>query len=123
MVTTITSTIASQCTTWQPTAKEAAAKKKAQEGRKRAEEEKKKAEAAAEAERQRAAASTAAAAPASLEYLSPEEREKRIKAIKKKLKQISEIKLKGGALQPDQVTKLAAEASLLADLAVLEGSP
>ncbi len=51
--------------------------------------------------------------------LSPEEKQKKLKAVQKKLKQIQEIKAKedsGATLNEDQVAKLATEAALREEL-------
>ncbi len=55
----------------------------------------------------------------SLDALSPEEKEKKAKGIRKKLKQIDEIKAKFGAgaeLNADQKSKLETESTLIAEL-------
>lgn len=62
------------------------------------------------------AAVTAPVIPVSAE----EEKEKKIKNIKKKLKQIDEIKAKTGALNKDQLEKLDSEKSLLEQLKSLQ---
>ncbi len=71
-----------------------------------------------------AAAAAAATAAASIDSLSPEEqRERRIKALRKKLKQIEEVKAKlavgGGVADVDQAAKIASEPALLQELASL----
>jgi len=54
--------------------------------------------------------------------LTPEEKEKKMKAIKKKLAQIDKLKEKDPkTLDPEAKAKVASEASLLADLDLLEG--
>ena len=106
----------------------AAAKKEAE--RRKKEEKKKKAdeEAAAEAARVAEERKVAAkAAPtvlsaAEVALLSAEEKDKRAKAVRKKLKQIEEIKEKksaGAALNADQLGKLEAEADLVRELQLL----
>lgn len=46
--------------------------------------------------------------------------QKRLKAINKKLKQIAELKAKGGVLEPEAAAKVASEGTLLRELAVLK---
>jgi len=54
--------------------------------------------------------------------LSPEEKEKKMKAIKKKLAQIDKLKEKDpNTLDPEAKAKVASEASLLAEIDLLEG--
>jgi len=97
-----------------------AAKKKAEkEKQKQREEEKKR---AAEAEAVAAAAAAAAAAqkgPVPIEQLSAAEKEKRVRALRKKLNLIGELKAKGGVLNDDQKAKIATEESVIAELALL----
>ena len=54
--------------------------------------------------------------------VDPEDKEKRIKALKKKIKQAEDIKLKkdkGEALNPDQISKLSVLTSLMEELSLL----
>ena len=51
-----------------------------------------------------------------VEEMTPEEKERRAKALKKKLKSIAELKTKGGDLNEDQKSKIASEASLQDEL-------
>eukprot|EP00440_Ansanella_granifera_P017296 gb/GFBE01018784.1/.p1 GENE.gb/GFBE01018784.1/~~gb/GFBE01018784.1/.p1 ORF type:complete len:263 (+),score=107.27 gb/GFBE01018784.1/:1-789(+) len=61
-------------------------------------------------------------APAPEPELSPEEKEKKIKGLKKKLQQIERLKEKGtDNLDPEAKAKVASEPSLLAEIAKLEG--
>ena len=72
---------------------------------------------AQEAEAQRAMAEAAAASkPKAASEMNPEEKEKRAKAIKKKLKSIAELKEKGGDLDEAQQKKLASEGDLVKEL-------
>ncbi len=93
--------------------------KEAKKAKEKAKKEAKKAaqEAAAKAEAEAAAAAkAAAAAPKAVSDMTPEEKEKRAKAIKKKLKSIAELKEKGGELNEDQQKKIAGEAELIKEL-------
>ena len=94
---------------------EKAAKKKADKERAKLREEEKKREAEAAA----AAAAAAAAGPKAPEAMTPIEKEKRVRAIRKKLTLIAELKGKGGELNDDQKTKIAGEEALVAELAAL----
>jgi len=58
--------------------------------------------------------------PVTVPALSPAEQEKRLKALRKKLKQIEQLKEKGGELDADAREKVASEAALLAEVAALE---
>lgn len=52
-----------------------------------------------------------------------QDKEKRIRAIRKKLQQIDKLKEKGGALDAEAKEKVASEPGLLHELALLEGTP
>ena len=90
------------------------------EAKKAKEAEKKKAKKAAQeaAEAEAAAAAAAAAAPTvkAIDDMTLEEKEKRAKALKKKLKSIADLKAKGGEMNEDQKAKLASEGDLQAEL-------
>ena len=98
-----------------------AARKKADKERQRAKEEDKKREAALkEAAEKEEREKAAARGPPRPEDLSPVEKDKRAKAIRKKLKLIEELRAKPAAeLNADQAEKVAAEAALVAELALL----
>ena len=62
------------------------------------------------------AEAAAASKPKAASEMNPEEKEKRAKAIKKKLKSIAELKEKGGDLDEAQQKKLASEGDLVKEL-------
>ena len=106
-------------------AEAAAAKKKAEKEKQKAKDEEKKratlaAAAAAEAEAEAArSAAEEAARKKTPDQMTREEKDKRMRAVKKKLSLIAELKGKGGALNEDQQSKVAGEPDLLAELAAL----
>ena len=68
-----------------------------------------------------APAKTEAVEAAVSQECSPAEREKRVKAIKKKLQQIDKLKERVGELDADAAQKVASEPELLRELAALGG--
>ena len=100
---------------------EKAAKKKADKEKQKAREEEKR-RAAAEAEAAAAAAAEAAKAkgPVPIDQLTPVEKDKRTRALRKKLNLIGELKTKKDCdLNEDQRAKLATEEAVIAELAAL----
>ena len=103
-------------------AEAAAAKKKAEKEKQKAKEEEKKkaaAAAAAAAEAEAARQAEEASRKKSPDLMTREEKDKRMRAVKKKLSLIAELKAKGGELNEDQKGKVAGEPDLLAELAAL----
>lgn len=94
----------------QKAAKKEADKKKKEEKKKREEE---------EAAKKAAEEAAAAAKSVPLSELSEEEKAKKLKGLKKKLKAIEELKASGKELNEDQKAKLASEADILSQISQL----